>query len=287
MRRRNFLRGAALSFLALPAWLGCAFQKGGAVDFTSPDEVVDNAVGRVFLRAQKIGKPLLVVVIPADTTQRYERGHIWGEYLNYGEIWPLALCEVICANEKEIADLAPVGGEPLFYLLESDAGSIKATTHNTKLPSSSRHGYDEVAASTIEARITGLGALVKSALAKDEAMLSTRAAFVESALGEEAVRFKASRGFKTTLAEVDRFAAIVANSTPKNLESLTSAAAERVKVKKIEGSRWTQSSGCGPDMHEDATKEEREEMGMFDCGMGFVPEKSQRFLTFYADSSAT
>ena len=288
MRRRNFLRGAALSFVALPAWLGCAFQRGGSVDFTNPEEVVDNAVGRAFLEAQKLGKPLLVIVVPKDATQRYDRGHAWGEFLNYGEIWPLALCGVICANEKELSELVPVSGEPLFYVLESEAGVIKATAHDTKLQSfsESRRKYDEGADAGPDDRIKALSTLVKSALAKDATMINTRALFVEAALGEEATRFKARVG-KTTLAESDRFAAILANSTPQNLEALTSAATARVKSKKIEGSRWTQASGCGPDMHEDATEEEREKMGMFDCGMGFLPEKSMRFLTFFTDTSAT
>jgi hypothetical protein len=287
MKRRSFLQGSALSLLAIPAWLGCAFQKGGAVDFTNPEEVIDNVVGRAFLEAQRLGKPLFVIVVPKDETQRYDRGHAWGEFLNYGEIWPLALCGVICANEKELSALVPVSGEPWFYVLESEAGTIKATAHDTTLPSfsESRRKYEEGEDST-DKRINALYVLVKNALAKNNKMLAARALVAEAALGEEALRFKARSG-KITLAEADRFAAILAKSTPQNLEALTSAAVARVKSKKIEGSRWTQASGCGPDEHEDATEEEREQMGMFDCGMGFLPAKSTRFLTFFTDSSAT
>ena len=287
MKRRNFLRGAALSALTLPAWLGCAFQRGGAVDLSNPEDAIDNAVGRAFAKAQQLGKPLLVIVVPKDGAARYDRGHAWGEFLNYGDIWPLALCEVLCANEAEIAELGPVRGEPLFYLIERVDGAVNASAHDTRLPafSPARRGGDD-SADLIEARIAALEALIKDALAKDDAMCEQRAAAVLAALGEEARRFQKRSG-KTTLAETDRFAAILASSPPKNLEALRLAAAERVKTKKIEGSRWTHASGCGPSVHEDATEEEREKMGMFDCGMGFVPEKSVRFLTFYTDASTT
>jgi hypothetical protein len=286
MKRRNFLQGATLSLLTLPAWLGCAFQRGGSIDLTNPDEVVDNAVSRAFLNAQKIGKPLMVVVIPKDATQRYDRGHAWGEYLNYGFLWPMALCEVICANEKEISELGPVSGEPLFYLIDSDAGSIKVTPYNTKMtPFSQTREYDDAEEGDVDVRIRALGKLVGDALAKDNAMLQERAALVEVALKIDAKQ-SLLLSSNISIKEADRFAAIIARNSPRNTQTLELAAQERLKAKKIEGSRWTHASPCGGDTYEDATEKEQED-GVSKCGMGYIPAKSERFLTFFTDTSTT
>lgn len=298
MDRRKFLRGSLLTLVAAPAWLSCAFQKGGTVDPENPDEIPANIVGRAYLQAQKQGKPLLVIVVPTNANQKYQRGHAFGEYLNHGGFarWPLATCEMLCANTAELSTLVSVTQEPLMYLLEDDGGTIKATALDASLPDLSygRGDWNEEP-KEINQRISVISQLVHQHLAKDEAMLKARAQKAKKAFGEEAndIEAQLQAGKKPTPAAAERFAVLVAgaaaeaNSTQNKelLGLLEAVAAEKFASKRINGSRWANASGCGTH-YEDATPEELEREGMMDCGMGFVPTKSSRFLSFYTLSEA-
>src|SRR5688572_25747564 len=96
MERRRFLKNSllGLSGLALPTWLGCAFRPGGGkgdsdigygtTDDTSSAAYGEGLLAEAYLRAQRRGKPLLIFVIPEDDAAKYDRGHAFGELLNFG-----------------------------------------------------------------------------------------------------------------------------------------------------------------------------------------------------------
>jgi hypothetical protein len=297
MDRRKFLRGSVAGLV--PLWLSCAFRR--AQDFDPFEKRVnDHVLARSYQQAQKLGKPLLVIVATKENYR--ERQFVFGEFFNYGgrDLWPLALCEVVCATKAEISTIVSVEKEPLFYLLEDDQGAVKATPFDTNLPSwigleicgipepDDEESMEELkpqAAQIVEQRISLLGTLVRQSLAIDTAMIQSRAALVQAALPEEAstadTLLKEDKLTYITLA--DRFAALVAlyasNVQQEKLFALLASAAEsRVRRQRIPGSRWGASSGCGTDF-EDATKAEKSRM--VDCGLGYIPEKSARFLWFY------
>src|SRR5262249_3314633 len=124
MRRRTFL--AAVGASATVAWwprlirhafADASFDVPGART-TAPGLAPARARGR------QAGKPLFGIGVPADDGKKYERGELWGEYLNYGgaaELAPLAQVEVGCASMAELSSLAPeVRGEPLAVVVEPD-----------------------------------------------------------------------------------------------------------------------------------------------------------------------
>ena len=61
------------------------------------------------------------------------------------------------------------------------------------------------------------------------------------------------------------------------------AAIETVVVRRqVAGSRWVNSRGCGPQLHEIPTPTEKENEIMPPCGLGIVPPLCERFLDFYS-----
>lgn len=124
MKRRTFLSTAARTAVmaSWPAWLASAF----AAESAKADSAADLAVlSEGYRRAQRAGKPLLVLIIPANDGDKYFRGQVFGEYLNHGspeQLAPLLLCEVVCATMALLRRLVPTAGdgEPLMVLVETD-----------------------------------------------------------------------------------------------------------------------------------------------------------------------
>jgi hypothetical protein len=124
MNRRKFLGSAATAAVIAtwPGWLRRAFAAGSALEQEAAGLTM---LSEGYRRAQRAGKPLLVLVIPEDGSQKYDRGTAFGEYLNHGsaeQLAPLGLCEVACAEMTRLRQLVPaVGeGEPLMVLVETD-----------------------------------------------------------------------------------------------------------------------------------------------------------------------
>ena len=124
MNRRKFLGTAATAAVIAtwPGWLRRAFAETPALAKEAAGLAV---LSEGYRHAQRAGKPLLVLVIPADDGQKYDRGRAFGEYLNHGsaeQLAPLALCEVACAEMAKLRRLAPAAGEgePLMVLIETD-----------------------------------------------------------------------------------------------------------------------------------------------------------------------
>src|SRR5690606_1498698 len=123
-----------------------------------------------YRRARRTGKPLLVLIIPADDQKKWQRGALWGAFLNYGnnrQLAPLAQCEVVCATAAELHKLVPdaAQNEPLAVLVESNA--LPAKTHAVRVeikPSESTSTDWAVRDAEADARIDEQTARVARAL---------------------------------------------------------------------------------------------------------------------------
>ncbi|HEX2574575.1 MAG TPA: hypothetical protein VH877_33825 [Polyangia bacterium] len=324
MNRRQFLGSAAAAAVIAtwPGWLRRAFAG------TSPIEEEAAALAVLsegYRRAQRAGKPLLVLVIPADGGQKYDRGRAFGEYLNHGsaeQLAPLALCEVACAEMAKLRRLAPaVGeGEPLMVLIETDRvparvqrldatlgedreGDWRVVDDDPADPPPKKKETEEErwqrryearqrrADAAIARRIERIAALVREAVQPDLARLEERAARVRAHVqsvgsGVVTARFEQdlASGAEVSRAAVEEAPALVALAAARaqgaRREALLGLLAHVVeaRLRRVppSGSRWAVSAGCG-------TRIEGEtQQVMVACGMGHVPEKSRRFLYFFA-----
>jgi hypothetical protein len=120
MRRRSFLAASLVG----PLWLRRAFGDVCVKQMAVPGQDADlfRALGPALRDAQAKGRPLLVLVVPADDGKKYMRGRALGVFLNHAEprqLAPLGLTEVVCATTAELAQHGhPVAGEPWMVLVE-------------------------------------------------------------------------------------------------------------------------------------------------------------------------
>ena len=102
MKRRDFL-GLGLGLAALPSLIREGFAASAA-----RIEILE--ISRVWRQAGEAGRPLLVLVIPEDEGERWGRGSALGAWLNNASEESLArlgLCEVVCAQIKDLSSLLP------------------------------------------------------------------------------------------------------------------------------------------------------------------------------------
>jgi len=278
--RRSFLRASivlsgAAAITGGPAWLRRAFAAGRAC---GPDDTADlGVVSAAYRRAQRAGRPLLCLVVPEDDGAKWTRGSAFGELLNHGsdeDLAPLALCEVVCARMAPLRRLVPAAGrgEPLMVLVDTSAVPAAGLRLDAALPKDEPdaryrlmadgepRSYKDAMAEAqrreeevIRRRIGTLARLVREAVAPDG-----------RALGERAAQLRGARG--------ERRRELVA--------SLAGEARARLCKERIPGSRWARQSGCGTDI------EGEQDNLVVGCGMGHVPEKSQRFLYFFSKTPA-
>lgn len=283
MDRRQFLGTATKAgaigwlshyFLGAPAWAG--------------DEKAVAAMGNVsdaYRRASILGKPLLVLVIPAKDDDKHARGTVFGELLNHGgrgAYLDLALCEIVCATVAEtklqLKELK-VEGEPLMLLVETDAATPRAT------PIAPQIRYDigwkdgpEKMDQLVKERLDAVVAALHAAVAPDEKALAARAALAEARLPADevkAIRAAVDAGKAPQPETLARGAAIVrARGRHETLGALAAATESRVKGPAPAGAKWATSEGCGVAIEGEAAP-------AVGCGMGMVPLLSRRFLWFF------
>lgn len=258
-----------------------------------------------YRRAQKAGKPLLVIIIPDDRSKRWQRGEYFGSYINHGtseQIFALSLCEVICSGMSELRQMVPtVGlGEPLAILVETDR--IPATVRRLEArlpdlrtdPAGRPRDMEEYQArerrenEEVDTRIALLSKLIHDAVAANAGMLQQRANQLKSAASAEAlapIETALREKGKLTDADADRGAALIAlfaqqadKPTRSELhKTLARSVEQRLRKQRVPGSHWARQSGCGTTI-----EDVRERGPMIACGMGHVPEKSNRFLYFFS-----
>lgn len=274
-------------------------------------------VSTAYRRAQQAGKPLLVFVVPSvdeKTGRGYEaiwdRGRAFGELLNHGSddaLATLALAEVVCAPVAVVRGLVPSldeRSEPLMVLIETDAVPARVRALDGKLPSVpsrvdmieemggvipdydallDRHRKREQQG--VQGRLQLLASLLDGGLRATPQMLLERAAQAQARQGLDAAGGPSGGAGP---AELHRMAAVLLASAvglpegdrQRAVHQVAEAARFVLCRRRVPGSRWASSSGCGSEV-EYEPGEERSNLIMA-CGMGHVPEQSQRFLDFLA-----
>jgi hypothetical protein len=283
---------AAAASAVLPGFVAKAFAQDDADN--GRDRAAELAtLSNAYRTAQQTGRPLLVLVVPEDGGLRWERAHGIGELLNHGSaavFADLALAEVVCSTMTTLRRLVPQAGdgEPWMVVVETDrhpASAQQLTREIEAWPDHWTHdgGPEELARLSNEAidrRIADLGALVHAGLAADDAMITRRARAAEAHLDSafvEAVH-RAGRTGHVTPEMLSRAPAVV-RASARGSESiqtdLAAHARQRLTQAPPAGSEWAHSWGCG------ITVEGRDDNMIVGCGMGQVPERSQRFLYWY------
>jgi hypothetical protein len=249
LKRRGFV-GAAGSFALAAMWptfLREAFADGEACDATRAARLSGPAhrvaiVAAAFRRAHRAGQPLLVLVIPASDDTKYERGQAFGELLNHGSD----------------ADLAPL----------ADVEVVCATTEELRklVPSASpgdplmvlvRPSATPVTATKLDAPLPNApiaegGVDWEERMRRIDELPDRRIALLASLLHRE---LGSARG---------------------DVHARAAEVRARLCRKPPEGTHWAVASGCGSSI------EGIPQTQHMACGMGHVPEKSRRFLYFFA-----
>lgn len=297
MKRRTFLTAATTTTAAatsaiLPGFVAKAFAQD------DPDNGRDRAaelaaLSNAYRTAQQTGRPLLVFVVPEDGGLRWERAHGIGELLNHGDaaiFSDLALAEVVCTTMVTLRRLVPQAGdgEPWMVVVETDQHPATARQLTREIEAWPDHwtyqgspdDLERQSNEAIDRRIAALGGLVHEGLAADDAIITRRARAAEAHLDPafvEAVH-RAARSGHVTREMLARAPAVV-RASARGAEAvqtdLAAHARERLTQQPVAGSEWAHSWGCG------ITVEGRDDNMVVGCGMGHVPERSQRFLYWY------
>jgi hypothetical protein len=269
-------------------------------------------VAAAVARSRAEGKPLLVLVVPARQEDHGPRELRLGAFLNHGgsnALLEVALCVPVCASVDDLkqhlasGDLgsAAVAGEPLMLLVDLDAGKAPVVAaidpkvdeppqwRGSKLP------LEELATAekkAIEGGIEATTAELHKALHIGGDSLTRLSQRVRDRLADQDQR-KLDAWFAGGAVPADellvRAAAVVrvaAGRQPDAQRAATTAvllaAIDRALIhKRIAGSRWATSQGCGEKIEDPEAGEPALAVA---CGMGHVPELSRRFLDFLTGS---
>jgi hypothetical protein len=291
VKRRTFLAGAAA--VAAQGWLGRAFA--GAV--AAPDAGVKD-VRDALERARRLGKPLLVLVVPADRFVGAARGWTLGSWIDSGDgdaMRLLALCEIVAAPQAALHAAVPASGtaEALMVLVMTDRRPFEVRIDPGPLPEAPAdrrvsfdgdRGIDEWDDHPTAPQRQALTERLAGLLLPDDAALDRLAAQARAALplGSDAeIRRRLAVG-ELPAEEADRAAALLAtvhgDDAPAAFDALGRAARARLRGHRIPGSYWGHATACA-DFIEDPPPDYRPVAMM--CGMGSVSPKAARFLAFY------
>jgi hypothetical protein len=300
MNRRTTLKLAGATLLAVPAWI--AWRRFAPL--ASP-------LDRALEQAAKLGKPLLVLVVPDDPDKAHGVAYLLSSaYETGGEELraDLALAEVACATRAQIE--RHVGG----VAADATAGLIERDSDEG---GGGRPRWVDV---PLRPREPGNVAVLRAALAGNAETVARRARDARAALGTVAaeVERRLERGEDVSLELADRAAAIVRErAKPGVAAALLAAAAERrLWTSPPRGARWASESGCAATeieylardsaaMRQDLQGRLRgdpplpkfadgtpiplpwraSDVTLFAvaCGMAMSNEDSNRFLFFYTD----
>jgi hypothetical protein len=320
MKRRSVLQGAgAGALLSLwPGWLREAFAGQAPCGVLRGTATLAAAVQR----AHRGLRPLLVLVIPKAVDARWDSGRHLGELLNHGGDRALAAmgsCEVVCASMGAVRQLFPSApaGEPAVLLASVERSPASITPVIEAFPAHEEvkleplPGDGELEAEldrptrweqfraaedvVVERCIARSSQAVEQALLGDAAALTRRgnlarerlpAAGLEQARalieGAPAPAPTAVLSLSPLLVEA---AVRTGGAAGDRLIQLLAEAARAVLCgRRIPGSAWAQSGGCGVDVEPDPDAKEDEEglESMVACGMGHVPRKSSRMLYLFS-----
>jgi hypothetical protein len=304
--RRTFFSGAAAAGAAaftLPAWIERAFAQDRPA---APDPL--DVVSAAYRRAQRAGKPLLVLVVPAEGSSAWIRGQHFGELINHAgpeAMADLALVEVVCASLEVLHRLAPLppsprGREPaqvFMVLVETDAVPARVQLLTPRVAPSVDFFRGEEGRSweqmqidedrVIDRRIAVLSGAIHDFVAPDAATVRRRATQARARLDAATLR-QIEAALPTGMIPpslADRGAALLAEAaltaTPRRRGDLTTAlaaaATARLRQHEVAGAQWARATGCGSYVEAETTEHLSPP-----CGMGHVSPRSARVLQFYA-----
>lgn len=198
-----------------------------------------------YRRARRSRKSLLVFVIPTKPDDRWPRGAALGAFITY-------------ATDAQLAPLA----------------------HCEVVCATAAHVHDLVPNAPTGEPL----AFVITTTA-----VPASVAAITATLADPNARGENQKDYRDALTAMDQIVmtniASIANALGAALgpadPTLAAGVRERLSKRDVPGARWASSAGCGV-TYEHPTKGD-EAMGMVDCGMGFVSEKSRRFLELLAD----
>jgi len=199
-----------------------------------------------YRRARRAQHSLLVFVIPANPAERWHRGGALGAFITY-------------ATDAQLAPLARC------EVVCATAAHIHDLVPNA--PAGEPLAF-LIATTAVPANVAAINATLADPNVRDENYQDYKDAIAAM-----------DKIVMTNVASIaNAFGAALGPADP----TLAAGVRERLSKRDVPGARWASSTGCGV-TYEHPDKAD-EDMGMVDCGMGFVSEKSRRFLDLLADS---
>jgi len=309
MKRRHVLGGLLLAFACTPT--GRRPEDADEPDDEVPPEPAPapSEAPLTFADAREEAvpgvarRPTLVLVIPADDLARWRRGMVFGELLNHGsdaDLAPLAMYEVVCATMAEIRRQfpeLPKKEDPWLVLIDRTQANPRAQVFKDR-DLDALASLEEPGDKDIDARIARIAALVRDTA--DPRLVERLAGLERSALPRSLAEELRITTDDLATARIDLAAAAAASLffwgnlealDPDNewlrearlkiaSASLAGVTRDRLtRTRPPRGARWARSHGCGTRI------EGEEERHAVACGMGHIPERSSRFLSFYTEVS--
>ena len=183
-RRRTLAFTLTATTLALSAGL----LPGAMARAQVPPEL---ELARALARAQELGLPLVVVVVPREDDARQARAERLGDFFLRGPRDALALlglAELVCATSEEVRSLFPEvsEAEPFIYFLASRAGAhlqaFDTATPMSELPGLSRHDGFEAMANVVRRALAHLGSALLDENAAERAYARFEERYLEQAI---------------------------------------------------------------------------------------------------------
>ena len=256
--RRRALVALGLGLLVFP----------GFAEAQSADAALDE--GRAaLLRAQNQRGLLAVFIVPEDDNAAFHLGHQLGSFLMHGRqeaLTALGLAEVACMRMTELRALVPnvPDGEPVLVLIDTAASPMGVTASEGPLP--------PPYVWTLPPELAEL-----DIPEEDPRYVPWRRAQCEA---EER---RVEEGIVAVASVILRaFALPVRASSPaQRVQALLRTRA--LAQLSVSGGAWARSDGCGIEYERRRTDHSPRVIHLSEaCGMGYVPERAQRFLYFYS-----
>ncbi len=307
MHRRTVLGGILLAFACTPRGRE-EVDLGDEPEPTPNEPAYDPSTDLEFRPMAEIAhndglarNPALVLVIPEDEGVRWHRAHVFGELFNHGDdasLAPLALFDVFCAPMRKLRTQfrnLPRHGEPWLVVIDRTVNPPVAVSLTD--PKLDTLAAVELREADIDARMARLAALLAAAVnPKTVERLAGHETVNRSEAFATEVRMTMQQGvplrtvvLETAAASLYHWAHIAPVDSPfteshpairKHHQEVASTnlahlARERwVRSRPPAGSAWARGHGCGVRIEGDFRP------SGIACGMGHVPERSTRFLSF-------
>lgn len=285
MDRRLFVRSGVVGFTALtiPGWLaGCRREE--------PLDVTSDPISALLDRSAS--RDVLVFHVEDDRERATDLGHLIGVFLARGsdvELSRLAEFEIVCRTSVEFRGLAPAlahRADVRAVLIGRDRSVRVAIAGDppSRLRAAGGYDFEDI---LHEARITQRNAWlvqqIDDAVGRDEATLERRAIEERSLVPGWSDHTRPTVENARRWPRSARFRAVhLANTEYRDWMSALARVVDSSLIQRPpEGSAWATTLGCGMSWDAPPSGRRTNDGRGVACGMGHVPEASQRFLHFY------